>query len=280
MPLDNTEISGAVVESVKVIAAPVVLTAGATNTFTLGGTAVVVCSGVTVSSNATDLTGATVTISSGTLQTGDTLHFTNQNGITGSYSGGVLTLSGNATPAQYQTALQSVTFSTTSGMLTTRQTTFVALDGALISDAATAPVKVALAGPSVTNAATTANTQTTSGLVITPGANDTSAAYFQISIITGGTLYLNNGTTPITSGQFHHVGSRRSGTEIHANLRSAGRGWVHGPGIDDQLRERIERRNGPGRDRRHAERADGHHRQYDRRHAIDVRPGHQARNRR
>ena len=55
-----------------------------------------------------------MTISAGTLQSGDTLNFTNQNGISGSYSGGVLTLTGSATPAQYQTALQSVTFSTTS----------------------------------------------------------------------------------------------------------------------------------------------------------------------
>ena len=83
-------------------------------------------SGVTVSSSDTDLTGATVTISAGTLQSGDTLHFTNQNGITGSYSGGVLTLSGSATPAQYQTALQSVTFSTTSTNTTTRSISIVA----------------------------------------------------------------------------------------------------------------------------------------------------------
>ena len=55
---------------------------GATNTFTVGGSAVAVDSGVTVTSNDTDLTGATVTISAGTLQSGDTLHFTNQNGIT------------------------------------------------------------------------------------------------------------------------------------------------------------------------------------------------------
>ncbi len=54
------------------------------------------------------------------LQTGDTLNFTNQNGITGNYAGGVLTLTGNATPAQYQTALHSVTFSTTSTSTTTR----------------------------------------------------------------------------------------------------------------------------------------------------------------
>ena len=110
---------------------PVVTPSGTTNTFTVGGSAVAVDSGVTVSSSDTDLTGATVTISSGTLQSGDTLHFTNQNGISGSYSGGVLTLSGSATPAQYQTALQSVTFSTTSSNTTTRSLSIVALDNAL-----------------------------------------------------------------------------------------------------------------------------------------------------
>ena len=57
------------------------------------------------------LTGATITISSG-LTTGDLLGFTNQNGIVGSYNGstGVLTLSGSASLANYQAALQSITF--------------------------------------------------------------------------------------------------------------------------------------------------------------------------
>ena len=78
---------------------------GTTNTFTVGGTAVAVDSGITVTSNDTDLTGATVTISSGTLQTGDTLNFSTQNGITGSFSGGVLTLSGSATAGQLSDGL-------------------------------------------------------------------------------------------------------------------------------------------------------------------------------
>ena len=104
---------------------------GTTNTFTLGGSAVAVDSGVTVTSYDADLTGATVTISAGTLQSGDTLNFTNQNGITGSYAGGVLTLSGSATPAQYQAALQSVTFSTTSTNTTTRSLSIVAVDSSL-----------------------------------------------------------------------------------------------------------------------------------------------------
>ena len=108
---------------------PTVTASGTINTFTVSGAAVAVDSGVTVSSCDADLTGATVTISSGTLQSGDVLNFTNQNGITGSYSGGVLTLSGSATPAQYQAALQSVTFSTTNTNTTTRAISIVAVDG-------------------------------------------------------------------------------------------------------------------------------------------------------
>jgi hypothetical protein len=59
--------------------------------------------------------GATVSITSGfSSSSDDTLSFTNQNGITGSYdsSTGVLTLSGDASIADYQAALRSVEFST------------------------------------------------------------------------------------------------------------------------------------------------------------------------
>ncbi len=115
---DNLLVGNVAAETVNV--APVVIASGTTNTFTVGGSAVAVDSGVTVNSNDPQLMGATVTISAGTLQTGDTLNFTNQNGITGSYSGGVLTLNGAATVAQYVTALQSVTFSTVSTNTTTR----------------------------------------------------------------------------------------------------------------------------------------------------------------
>ncbi len=62
---------------------------------------------------------------------------------------------------------------------------------------------VALHTPSVTNATTTENTQTTSGLVITPNAADAGAvADFQITNITGGSLFLSNGVTPVSNGQF------------------------------------------------------------------------------
>ncbi|WFU38082.1 VCBS domain-containing protein [Bradyrhizobium sp. CB82] len=59
-----------------------------------------------------NLTGATVSITGNFASGEDVLGFTNQNGITGSYNEvtGVLTLSGTATVAQYQAALDSVTY--------------------------------------------------------------------------------------------------------------------------------------------------------------------------
>ena len=142
--------------SFRVASLPELVTAsGTTSTFTVGGAAVAVDSGVTVSSYDTDLTGATVTISADTLQAGDVLNFTNQNGIGGSYSGGVLTLSGSATPAQYQAALQSVTFSTTSTNTTTRAISIVASDGQFASGSAAEQVVVSTDLPELVASGTT-----------------------------------------------------------------------------------------------------------------------------
>ena len=71
-----------------------------------------------------NLSGATVQITSG-LTTGDVLGFVNANGISGSYNAGTgtLTLSGSATVAQYQAALQSVTYVNTGDNPTTTQRT-------------------------------------------------------------------------------------------------------------------------------------------------------------
>jgi hypothetical protein len=57
--------------------------------------------------------------------------------------------------------------------------------------------------PSVTNATTNANTQTTSGLVISRNpADGAEVTHFKITGITGGLLFKNNGTTPINNGDF------------------------------------------------------------------------------
>ena len=79
---------------------------------------VAITSTLTVSStDATTLAGATVTISSGLVASEDSLGFTSQNGITGSYnsSTGVLTLTGTASLANYQAALRSVTYKDSNG---------------------------------------------------------------------------------------------------------------------------------------------------------------------
>ena len=66
--------------------------------------------------DSTNLAGATVSITATYVTGQDVLGFTNQNGITGSFDAatGVLTLTGTATVANYQTALRSVTYANTS----------------------------------------------------------------------------------------------------------------------------------------------------------------------
>ena len=67
-----------------------------------------------------------------------------------------------------------------------------------------------LTAPSVTNAITPESTQSTSGLVVTPNAADEGfVADFQITGITGGTLYLNDGVTPVTDGEFITIAQAR-----------------------------------------------------------------------
>ena len=98
---------------------PPVVTAGATTSFIGGGAPVVLDSGLTVTDpSGSTLLGATVSIGAGFVS-GDMLSFTNngssEGNITGSYdiSTGILTLTsaGGAMPAQWQAALESVTFS-------------------------------------------------------------------------------------------------------------------------------------------------------------------------
>jgi probable HAF family extracellular repeat protein len=102
--------------------------------------------GITDSSSAT-LAGATVAISAGLLA-GDILNFTNQNGIAGSYnaSTGVLTLSGSASLADYQAALESITYSSTSGNPSdsgadpSRMVSWAVTDGTLSSNIITSTI--------------------------------------------------------------------------------------------------------------------------------------------
>ena len=88
------------------------ITAGAAANYAAGSAGVALDAALSVTDpGSATLAGASVAIAAGFLA-GDTLIFANQNGITGSYSAtnGVLTLSGTATLAQYQTALDSIAY--------------------------------------------------------------------------------------------------------------------------------------------------------------------------
>ena len=108
--------------------APTVV-AGATVAFAAGGAAVRLDSALTVDDvdSGGSLAGATITIRG--FVTGDTLNFVHQNGISGSYSAGVLTLTGSDTLAHYQTALESITFSSTDGTPGARTIDWSVTDG-------------------------------------------------------------------------------------------------------------------------------------------------------
>jgi hypothetical protein len=93
--------------------------------------------------NGDKIAGATIAITTG-RDTGDQLLFANQNGITGSFNAGtgVLTLTGNATLVQYETALKSVRFASTSGNDGPRTISWRATDGLDNSAADTTTVNV------------------------------------------------------------------------------------------------------------------------------------------
>jgi VCBS repeat-containing protein len=122
--------------------------------YTTGQPAVVIDSTITVADvDNTTLSGATVRISSSFIS-GDRLNFTNQNGIIGTYDSltGILTLIGAATLAQYETALESITFDTTSSTAGTRTIDFQVDDGSAsnnLSAVDTATVTVTLGAPAL-----------------------------------------------------------------------------------------------------------------------------------
>ncbi len=79
--------------------------------------------------------------------------------------------------------------------------------------------------PSVTNATTNEDTQTTSGLVISRNAADsTEVTHFKITGISNGTLYQNNGTTQISNGTFITFAQGNAGLKFTptANFNGSG----------------------------------------------------------
>lgn len=155
------------------IVAPSLANSAAAPGYTVGGSAVAIASGLTVTdTGVANLASASVAITGG-FKAGDTLTFTAQSGITASYNSatGVLSLTGSATLAAYQAELASVKFASGANDPTfantdlSRTIVFSASNASLAS----APLTVTL---TLTKPAGKTYTLTTSAVTIAGGAGD------------------------------------------------------------------------------------------------------------
>nr|WP_246345176.1 Ig-like domain-containing protein [Conexibacter arvalis] len=127
--------------------APVVTTTAGATAYAESAPPVPVDPGVTVGDvDSPTLTSASAMISGGYVSGQDVLAFADTPSIRGSWHAptGTLRLSGSASLADYQTALRAITFANTSGdpVDGTRQVSFTASDGALVSAPAAKAVEV------------------------------------------------------------------------------------------------------------------------------------------
>jgi hypothetical protein len=115
---DGTNSSTAVTSTVTITAvndAPTISLSGSLNYTENAAATVINNSNLAVADvDSANLSGATVTVEGFVAGDGDVLGFTNTAKIFGTYTNGVLTLSGTATPAEYQAALRTVTYRSTS----------------------------------------------------------------------------------------------------------------------------------------------------------------------
>lgn len=115
----------------------------------------------------TNASSASVSITSGFSSAEDQLVFVNQNGITGSFTGGTLSLTGTATYANYQAALRSIVYRNTAPDRTNanRTISWKINDGVIDSDAGTQTLSVPNQVPVMSVAATANYANGTSQLI-------------------------------------------------------------------------------------------------------------------
>ena len=148
--------------AITVAYAPTVTVSGALS-YTENSSTVLASSVSVADSDSANLASATVSMTVNYVNGEDSLLFTNQNGITGAWDPGtgVLSLSGSATKANYQTALRSIKYTDNSNdpSTLTRTVTFVVNDGLLNSNTGTRTITVAAVNDAPVN--TVPGTQTT-----------------------------------------------------------------------------------------------------------------------
>ncbi|MDR3537742.1 MAG: DUF4347 domain-containing protein [Acetobacteraceae bacterium] len=196
---DGVLASTAATSTLDVVHAAPTITAGATVSYLGGSTApVVLDAGLVLAApdSGGDISSATITI--GGSIAGDTLDFTNQNGISGSYANGVLTLSGVASVAAYQTALESVSYifspttgDPTGGASTSRTITWSVNDGVVSSAGATSTLDVVHEPPVVTAGGTVTYPENAAPIVLDPGltVSDPDSG----GILTGASVSISSG---------------------------------------------------------------------------------------
>jgi trimeric autotransporter adhesin len=198
---------------------PVLTTTGTATTYVGGTTATTVDSGVTLSDR-DDVRQSFATVSVGTgFHSGDTLAFANSNAttygnISGSYDSGtgVLTLTSagsTATDAQWQSALDAVTFSTSASAVPGNRTvSFVSNDGIENSLAATRTVNV-IAPPLLTAGSGSAS--------FVAGDNVASAPV----VVDSGITVADAGSTTLASAAVSITGNFHSGEDVLAFANDA-----------------------------------------------------------
>ena len=262
----------------EVHVAPTV-TAGGTVTFTGGGRRVALDPTLTVADvdSGGVLTGATITIAGGHASI-DALNFTNANGITGSYNTatGVLTLTGTATIAQYQTALESISYNvspsnadpTNGGSDLSRTIDWTVTDGSSsngISNTGTSTVTEVHVAPTLTTGGTV--TFTGGGSAVTLDPTLTVADVDSGGVLTGATISIASGHASVDALNFINAngitGSYNTSTGVLTLTGTATVAQYQAALEFDQLqRQPVERR--PDQRRRRPEphhRLDRHRRQ-------------------
>ena len=149
---DGVNASNPVTSNVSVSGGSPVLTAGDSVSYVTGAAPVTLDAGLTVTDAAASLSAATVSISAG-FQAGDALSVGSpQTGIASQYNAatGVLTLSGAASLAAYETELDSITFASANSTSSSRTITWSVNDGVNASNPVTSNVSVSGGSPVLT----------------------------------------------------------------------------------------------------------------------------------
>ena len=188
------------IDVTRVNDAPVLSSSNTSLSFAMGDAAKVLASTVAVTDvDDTNIESATVQITSNLDNSEDVLAFTNQNGITGSFTAatGLLSLSGSATLANYQTALRSITYQNTDGTSPStlqRTVTFIVNDGDVNSNSYLHTISVTL----VANSAPVLASAETSALSFTEGGSAT-AITSALTVADSDDTNIESATVQITS---------------------------------------------------------------------------------